>query len=62
VAIREASSLTLPGFDDLVHSLHDMESVNLFTYCYLSMLKFLNEERPHQKVLRKASLGSCRFL
>ncbi len=62
VAIREASSLSLPCFDELVHSLHDMESVNLFTYCYLSMLKFLNEEPPHQKVLRKASLGSCGFL
>ena len=57
VAIREASSLTLPGFDDLVHSLHDMESVNLFTYCFLSMLKFLNEEHPHQKALRRLPLG-----
>ena len=40
VAIREASSLTLPGFDDLVHSLHDMESVNLFTYCFLACSSF----------------------
>ena len=40
VAIREASSLSLPGFDALVHSLDDMDSVNLFTYCFISMLKF----------------------
>jgi hypothetical protein len=51
VAIREASSLTLPGFDDLVHYFHHMESVNLFTYCFLRMLKFLNEEHPYKKVL-----------
>ena len=31
-AIREASSLTSPGFDGLVCTLFDMESVNLFNF------------------------------
>ena len=31
-AIREASSLTSPGFDGLVCTLFDMESVNLFDF------------------------------
>ena len=38
VASRDASSLTSPGFDDLVHSLHVIDSVNLFTFCSLIML------------------------
>ena len=54
VAIREASSLTSPGFDDLVRSLHGMESVNMFTGCSQVMLKFKNEE---QQVMSGLPLG-----
>jgi hypothetical protein len=48
----------LPGFDDLVHSLDDMDSVNLFTCFFLSILKILNEEHP---LLRRLPLGLAAF-
>jgi len=39
-AIREASSLTSPGFDGLVCTLFDMESVNLFNFFSLQFRNF----------------------
>jgi len=39
-AIREASSLTSPGFDGLVCTLFDMESVNLINFFSLQFRNF----------------------
>ena len=39
-AIREASSLTSPGFDGLVCTLFDMESVNPFNFFSLQFRNF----------------------
>ena len=39
-AIREASSLTSPGFDGLVCTLFNMESVNLFNFFSLQFRNF----------------------